>query len=639
MERTGLEQWKAREVARLLSLVETERRYYQEMVAALPVGMAVLGRDRAIQSTNKAFRQIFKLRNEELRGRTLEQILPSDYLIEKIHTAHVHGEVEPFFLDAGEHTFRLALAPMRSWEDGEPETLVMIEDMGEIDRQRGGARSLASESLPAILWRAEAATLQFKTVGGAAEEFTGHAPAHWMGNPKFFWERIHPEDVAQVKALYEPVIQSGGEATAEFRSVTREGETVWLRESIRTSVVKGALVIDGVITHISRRKQLEAQLLTAGRVDAIQHLAARLAHDLNNPLMIINGYGEDLLGNLPQTDERRADVEEILSAGRRLSELANQLLAFARKTTETPVRVNLTRAIQDLNAALKQANRAPIERREIPEGSTLVGMGNPDQILGVLATIASAALESTKNARVLNVTSQTDVIQEHIGPATLGAGSYARVDFHATGEGLIETANPGAAFEAVLAAKDPAAPSPALARAYALVREWGGDIAASGDARGAMFALYLPAASATPEMLAPVAEAVPVKPEPEPEPPKDTILLVDDEAGIRGLVRRILQREHYQVIEAANGKEALAVAAGHAGPIQMLLTDVNMPEMNGMDLAKSMETQYPGIRVVFVSGQADPSELGAFPGAAFLRKPFTLTELLRVVRGALEKKA
>ena len=155
-----------------------------------------------------------------------------------------------------------------------------------------------------------------------------------------------------------------------------------------------------------------------------------------------------------------------------------------------------------------------------------------------------------------------------------------------------------------------------------------------------MFVLYLPAAPVVHEAAAAEPEPKPVEPAapppiPEAEPFKETILLVDDEAGIRGLVRRILMRERYNVIEAASGEEALAVAVQHSGPIHMVLTDVNMPGMNGPQLVKSIQGPFPDVKAVFISGQADAVQAGEFPGAAFLQKPFTLTDLLRVVRGAL----
>src|SRR5580658_8387666 len=135
MERTGFEQWKPREVARLLALVETERRYYQEMMSALPAALVVLAHDRTILTANVAFRRLVGLSGEELRKRSIEQILPSDELIEHIRSAHVDGgpapfSVAPFSINIGARLFRMSAAPIRGWEDElEPETLLLVEQV------------------------------------------------------------------------------------------------------------------------------------------------------------------------------------------------------------------------------------------------------------------------------------------------------------------------------------------------------------------------------------------------------------------------------------------------------------------------------------------------------------------------------
>jgi two-component system cell cycle sensor histidine kinase/response regulator CckA len=660
MERTSLEQWRAREVARLLSLVETERRYYQEIVASLPAALVVLNGDRTILSANRAFRQTVRLRNEDLRGRTIEQLFPSDELIEHIRSAHVGGNKDPFFVEVGERTYRFAIVPSQGWDDeGEPETILMIQDLTELD-SAAGSKAVAPAGLPAIVWRADAATVRFLSVAGSAEELTGYAPSHWTSTAQFFWGRIHPEDLSQVKAAYQIALDNGGDATAEFRVLTASGEQVWLRETIRVAEPladqsappaddkkrsSAPLAISGVATSVSRRKQLESQLLAASRVDAVHGLVGRLAHDLNNPLMIISGYGEDLLSTFPQQDSRRLDVYEILSASRRLTDLTGHLLNFARRQSEVASQVNLSKAIADLEVSLRQSPaHTPVT---VDPGPSLLAMADPDQLPGTLSAIAGGALALTQNPSGLHISCQSDTLQEHIGLATLSPGFYARVSFRAFGSGLAETEDGGTPFESVLPSKGPkGAQSNALARAYAMVREWGGDITVSGDAQGALMVLYLMAvpaeppppsvlpAAASPQPSAPVAPIE--QPAPEPELLRETILLVDDEAGIRGLVRRILRREHYHVIEAGSGEEALAIALQHPGPIHLLLTDVMMPGMSGPQLAQSVQGAFPSVKVVFISGYSQTEPTAQFPNALFLQKPFTMTDLLRIVRQAIE---
>jgi two-component system cell cycle sensor histidine kinase/response regulator CckA len=649
MERTGLEQWKAREVARLLSLVETERRYYQEMIATLPAGLVVIKGDRSIVSANRAFRQAVGLRNEELRGRTIEQLFPSHDLIERIRLAHVEGDKDPFFVEVGERTFRFAIVPSQGWGDeGEPETILLIQDLTQLEAYAGITKAVAPVGLPAIVWRADADTVRFLSVAGAAEEMSGYAPSHWTSVREFFWSRIHPEDRAQVKSAYQPTFDKGGDAAAEFRMLTASGESLWLRETIRVPEPGSpGRAISGVATNVGRRKQLESHLLNASRVDAIQGLVGRLAHDLNNPLMIIDGYSEDLLGSFPQQDARRADVGQILSASRRLADLTSHLLSFTRRRSRPPSKVNLSMAVADLAVLLRRDPAHTALTMDCVD--SLLAMAHPDQLMEALSALASGVLSLTRNPTGLQISCHADLIQEHIGPSTLPPGAYARVDFHAFGSGLAETQGNTTPFESVLPSKEPnGAQNAALAKAYAMVREWGGDITSSGDSQGALLVLYLvavpleipvpppvPPAPAATEPFASQATQVTL-PAPEPEPTRETILLVDDEAGIRGLVRRILRREHYNVIEAATGEEALAIAQKHAGPIHLLLTDVMMPSMTGPQLAESVRLAFPGVKVVFISGYSQIPPTEKLPSALLLQKPFTMTDLLRVVRQDLE---
>lgn len=177
MERTGYEQWKPREVSRLLALVEAERRYYQEMVAALPVALVVLSGERTVVSANRAFRQIVDLRYEDLLNKSIDQILPSEDLIERIRSAHVHGDTLPFFLTLGDRRFRVAIAPIRSWEDEmEAETLLMLDDLRGVEPPAPLASTAPAPDLsamPAVFWQADASTLAFTYVGGAAKQLFG----------------------------------------------------------------------------------------------------------------------------------------------------------------------------------------------------------------------------------------------------------------------------------------------------------------------------------------------------------------------------------------------------------------------------------------------------------------------------------
>jgi two-component system cell cycle sensor histidine kinase/response regulator CckA len=644
MERTDFEQWRAKEVARLLALVETERRYYQEIIAALPAGLVVLSADRLIVSANRAFRQLFGLRIGDLRGKSIEQILRSERLLERIRDVHVHAIPQPaFFLDLDERQFRIAILPIRNWDDeNELETLLMVEDLTGVELMRAAEPAVSvpepapmawATGLPAAVWRADAATLAFTAVSDGAEQLLGYTVSHWLDSPQFFAERIHPDDRTATLAFYDAAVARGGDASAEYRAVTASGSVVWCRETIRVPAPdSGDRMIAGVITDISRRNQLEGQLLTGERTGAQQALARRLAHDLNNPLMIVTGYSEELLQSLPQDDPRRSDAEQILAATERISGLTEQLLAFARRQANPAQPVDVTRALASMEEKIAHAAGEGITVEIEPAGAVWA-LASLEQLEEVILALVSAGREDARERSRVTIGCRTDILNECVAAATLQPGMYTVITIRDDGRG-IEPEKRAGMFESFLP-KDPAAP--ALARAYAIVREWGGDIAfASEPFRGSTFTIYLQYHEATGE---PAPAPIAALPEPLVEETRETILVVDDEVGIRSLVRKILRRERYSVLEAGSAEEALSTALMHEGRIDLLLTDVMLPGATGRRLAEQLGETRPGLKVVYVSGFTDDEAVraGAFPpGSKFLQKPFTLGALVGKVREALD---
>jgi PAS domain S-box-containing protein len=715
MERTDFEQWKSREVARLLALVETERRYYQEMVAALPVALVVLSADRAIVSANRAFRQTFGVRSEDLRRRTIEQIIPSAQLIERIRDTHISSGAQPdLYLDIDGRPLRISVLPIRNWDDeGELETLLMVEDLRTIGNMlatmgfsaglstgpstpppastmtaeepliegvtestaAAGEESIsappigewiAGTEMPAVLWRADAATLGFTLVRGAAEQLLGYPVSHWTETPHFFSERIHPEDRAAAMSFYEGAITRAGDASAEFRAVTASGATIWCRETIRVPEPRvpepdskcepESRIITGVLTDITLRKQLEGQLLTGQRHEALHGLSSRLAHDLNNPLMIVTGYTEEMLQTLSAQDPMRDDLQQILGATDRVSGITAHLLAFARKTANPPQKVELGALLTSMEERIAKAAGENVTVEIAGSSGPVWALADPAQLEEVILALVSSAREDAQERSRVTIGWEIDAITERMEESSLKPGSYARITIHDNGRG-VNAAKRDAIFESILAAKDPEkSAGPGLARAYAIVREWNGDIAFGSDPfRGSTFMLYLPHVPPEPPPIEippieiPMEGVATVEPVSEPavepapvvpvEPMRETILLVEDEAGIRALVRKILARERYRILEAATGEEALSIAQAYEDPIHLLLTDVMLPGIGGRYIAEALRSKLPELRVVYVSGYTDDEAVRAGwfpPGSLFLEKPFTLSALVNKVRESLE---
>jgi CheY-like chemotaxis protein len=302
--------------------------------------------------------------------------------------------------------------------------------------------------------------------------------------------------------------------------------------------------------------------------------------------------------------------------------LTAQLLEFTRKQAGAAERVDLASVL----AGLAEASV------EIRAAKPVWAKANRKQLEEILAALVSAVKE--QRARV-TITCDTAAITEQVTGATLAPGTYARLMLAIPGRGM-DPEKRKAIFESFLHKETDKPVGAALARAYALVREWGGELGFESEAtQGSTFTMYLPLAEAdVTQPRAPAAAAA------SAEALRETILVVDDETGIRALIVKILRRERYRVLEAGSVAEAVAAAAAHGGPIQLLLTDVMLPDRNGRQLATQLLETRPGLKVVYISGFTDDDAVraGAFPpGARFLQKPFTLGALMGTVREALDQ--
>jgi two-component system cell cycle sensor histidine kinase/response regulator CckA len=587
IERADIGHWSAKDVARLLALLEAQLGYYREIAAVLPLPVAVIAKDRTLLWANAAFRKRFGTRVPD------------------------HGFTE---------------IPVHAWHNAEEmETLLVLEPPQPASALPGAG---VPNDLPAIIWQADAATLEFRSVEGAAEAILGFPASQWLGRPEFFEERIHPDDRAATMALYREVLSTGGEASAEYRATSASGETVWCRETIRAT----GLSVTGVITNITSRKQLERQLLSGGRFEALYGFAGRLAHDLNNPLMIVTGYTEELMQALKPSDPLRQEASEILGAARRIGGIAAQLTEFARRQGKPASPVNIGEAIANLRPKIAAAagGRVAVELTATPE--PVWAMAKPAQLGEVLvAVVAGAGKSSARERTRIVITWDFETVAERLSPTALAAGKYARINIRDDGHGL-DAEQAAGVFDPVLSkTSDPAsaASALALARAYGLVHEWGGDIAfSSNPGQGSKFTIYLPYVE--PEGTA--VERSPVHPVPPRAAETVTILVVEDESGIRELIGKILKRERYRVLEAGSAEQALTIAQGQS--IDLLITDIMLPGIHGPELVRRMQQTAPRLKTLFISGFTGEEKVPA--GARFLAKPFTLGALLEKVRAALE---
>jgi hypothetical protein len=627
MDRADLEQWKAREVARLLGLVETERRYYQEITACIPVGLLVLSPDLSIISANRAIRKMFRLTGAPLRSR-LDALLPA-WVLERVAEVLKTGKPQTNILVSEPKTGRrlrigiLAIHGLddRSW-DGEPspEALLSIENLT-------GLEDTAVPVLPnpefgilhAVVWTLDLASTRFLSVTANATRLLGYPVQHWTGNASFWTNRVHADDREWVTKSYRQAIQRGEAHSLEFRATAADGRVLWLRESAQllTDAHGRPRYLTGITMDITERRLLQDQLAQAERVQAVSKLAGRMAHDLNNTLMILTGHTDELLNGLPENSPIRADLKPIIDATGRITELAANLLAFTRRPGSAASSI-------DLHSVLRSVEKRLGVQFKLSTESNMV---NADAER--LEQIVTSLIEHQRQAKL--ETSFLDIkedLRQARGP--LGPGVYCVIAI-TLGERVFEPDAKAAWFEAVLPAKDGSDDWPSnVTRAYGAVRQWGGDIVASAAAGGSGTLLRL--------FLESTQEPAPTLEPASSESARETILVVDDEAGIRELVLKMLRRHGYQVLEAADGEEALTICRQHS--IDLLITDVLMPRMGGPELVDRLQKQGFSPKVLYVSGFTGETNIHAVqnlpPGTTFLEKPFTLAALLEKVREALK---
>jgi two-component system cell cycle sensor histidine kinase/response regulator CckA len=634
MERADLEQWKAREVARLLGLVETERRYYQEIAASIPVGLLVLSPDLAIISANRAIRKIFGLSGSPLRAR-LDTLLPVSVLDRVTEVLKTNAPQINILVSEPRtgRRLRVGILAIHSWDDeSSPEALVSIEDLTGLEdievpvpaASRPAAAGTGLDNLNAAIWTLDLANSTFLFVTGNATQLLGYPLQHWTNKASFWTDRVHAADREWVTQSYRQAIQRGEPHSLEFRAVAADGRVPWVRETAQllTDAQGRPRYLTGITFDVTERRLLQDQLLQSERVQAVSKLAGRMAHDLNNMLMIVTGHSEELLNSLPANSPLRADVQEIVNATERMSGLTGNLLAFTRRPASTASDI-------DLHTVLRAVEQRLGLEFKLPAQSNLVRADAQR-----LEQIVTSLIEGQRSVTI--ETSYLEIQEDFRQPGEpLRPGAYGVIAITLSGRAFDPDLKAGW-FEAVLPGKDSGDDWPsAVTRAYGIVRQWGGDIAAApAPGAGTVLRVFLESAAEVPKRRsAPTLEPAGA------EPGMETILVVDDEAAIRELVLKILRRRGYQALEAANGEEALAICREHSGVINLVITDVMMPRMGGPELVDRLRKQGLNPKILYVSGFTGDANMSARnfpPGTAFLEKPFTLAALLERVQEVLK---
>jgi len=390
-----------------------------------------------------------------------------------------------------------------------------------------------------------------------------------------------------------------------------------------------------VFRDITERRRLEEHLRQAQKMEAIGRLAGGIAHDFNNIMTVITGFSDLLMAAPELTDTHREFVANIHEAGRRAAGLTQQIMAFSRKQMLIPCVLNLNTVVRDIGAMVKRLIGSNI--RFVTETAADLGAVkvDPTQVGQVILNLAANARDAMPDGGRLVVATANaelgpDVTAEY---PDVRPGRYVMLSIADTGGGIPADVLPHI-FEPFFTTKAVGQGTGlGLATVYGIVKQSGGHVAVESTAgAGTTFRVYLPQVEEQPAAAEREASL----------PPRgsETVLLVEDEDAVRRMTKLILKREGYLVLEAADGRDAIAVAEGHAGPIHLLMTDVMMPHLSGREVADQFRGSGRVSRVLFVSGYTEDVLVHQgveSESAEFLHKPFDIAAMLRKVREILDR--
>jgi len=378
---------------------------------------------------------------------------------------------------------------------------------------------------------------------------------------------------------------------------------------------------------------LEGQLRQAQKMETMGQLASGIAHDFNNLLTIITGCAQMLLEELPPDSPLRIEADEILGASQRAAALTNQLLRFSRKQPAEPAVFEVDALVANLESMLRRVIGEQIELDIVCDAPGLRIEADVARIEQALMNLAVNARDAMPDGGVLHIETGLAMRDEASGSPR----RFVVLTVKDTGCGMSEAVRERL-FEPFFTTKESGRGTGlGLWTVYNIVQEYGGDIwVTSETGRGTMFRIYLPETAREPE-----AGAKTARPAARPGQ-AEMVLLVEDEDRVRKLVGGMLARLGYRVISASGGREAIRLARESQGQLDLLLTDVVMPQMSGHELAKRLTSMLPGLKVIYMSGYVQDSRIHrevVASGAPFLQKPFTQDVMARLLRTVLDRDA
>ncbi|MDO8475980.1 MAG: PAS domain S-box protein [Candidatus Rokubacteria bacterium] len=464
----------------------------------------------------------------------------------------------------------------------------------------------------------------------------GWRPEELIGQRVF--DYVHPDDVEQVAAGIARRLEDPARANPPVAFRVRAGDGSWhfLEAYSRMSTdTAGAVTLVVNSRDVTRQRALEEQRLQAQRMESVGRLAGGVAHDFNNLLTVITGRSHLALSRLAPDDPVRRDIELIAMTAERAARLTQQLLIFSRKQVLRPEVMDLNSMVETMEASLLRPIGEHIELVTTLAPALWAVKADPAQLEQLIMNLALNARDAMPTGgRLIVETANVALGAEMAGaPVDASPGDYVLLRVSDTGVGM-DTATRARMFEPFFTTKEMGKGSGlGLSSVYGFVQQSGGHMTVESEPeQGTTIRIYLPRAAAEvtaaePGLVEPTARGI------------ETVLLVEDEEDVRGVVREILALAGFTVLVAASADEAERICRDHSGPVHLLLTDVVMPRVSGVELVARLRPIRAAMRVLYMSGYADDTVLrhGAFEsGARLLPKPFTPDSLIREVREVLD---
>jgi PAS domain S-box-containing protein len=631
------------------AVVERESRIRAILETAVE-GIVTIDASGIVRSLNPAAEHMFGYAAGEVVGRNVSMLMPSpfreehdDYLAAYLATgeARIIGigrEVEGVRKDGSRFPIYLSVGEQRL-EDDVRFTGILRDISAEKATERAldeSRRTFATlvENLPGMVYRRrhdDAWTMEL--VSGGCHGVTGYEPAELEQSARLSYvELIHPDDVEAVQRTVDEAVRARQPFVITYRIETASGDP-------KTVIERGCGVfepsgklyaVEGFIADVTETKRLEQEFQEAQKMEAIGRLAGGIAHDFNNLLMGILGGCRMAAGMIEDGSEAKRICEQIQRETLKGTTLTRQLLDFSRRRTYEKSVVDLNEVVVEAEAMLAQLIGEDIEtsiRLSPVDAPVVADRGRLDQILMNLCVNARDAMPEGGRLEVEVSSARGDEGDE---------GNWVLLAVSDTGCGM-DAATQARAFEPFFTTKEVGKGTGlGLSTVFGLVKEFGGHIELESEpGDGTRFRLWFPRSEPAAGTEPPAAGAAAGDPS-TVETGTETVLVVEDEPLVRAGVRHLLEGLGYTVLVAARPSEALGLAAQHV--VQLLLSDIVMPEMNGPELAREMRARYPGLRVLFMSAYSDAAlvEQGRIePGQPVLEKPFEEAELAAMVRQVL----